>query len=255
MSTTPTYLEPPPDHSGLRTALVAGALIALVAANIYLYVQIDHVRTDMSKMHESMMTELTNLRDASSVNTASETRHIDTLKEELDNARSQARQLSSQAKAEATARAEQLAKELAAAQAKQQQALTSEISNVKQASDTANANLTAKIGDVSTDVGGVKTQLGSTQAELQKTIAQLKSVQGDLGVQSGLIATNGVSFESTRYVLQEGTITTFNPLDDHLYSCSKRGMRSRHLGQTCEIKGPKPSSSSARPPSSMGFRA
>lgn len=191
MSTTPTYLEPPPDHSGLRTALVAGALIALVAANIYLYVQIDHVRTDMSKMHESVMTELTNLRDASSVNTASQSRHIDTLKEELETARGQARQLSSQAKAEATARAEQLTKELAAAQAKQQQLLSSEISNVKQASDTASATLTAKIGDVSTDVGGVKTQLGSTQAELQKTIAQLKSVQGDLGVQSGLIATNG----------------------------------------------------------------
>jgi hypothetical protein len=191
VSTTPTYLEPPPDHSGLRTALVAGALIALVAANIYLYVQIDHVRTDMSKMHESMMTELTNLRDASSVNTASQTRHIDTLKEELETARGQARQLSSQAKAEATARAEQLTKELAAAEAKQQQALTSEISNVRQASDTANANLTAKIGDVSTDVGGVKTQLTSTQAELQKTISQLQSVKGDLGVQSGLIATNG----------------------------------------------------------------
>jgi hypothetical protein len=171
--------------------LVAGALIALVAANIYLYVQIDHVRTDMSKMHESVMTELTNLRDASSVNTASQSRHIDTLKEELETARGQARQLSSQAKAEATARAEQLTKELAAAQAKQQQLLSSEISNVKQASDTASATLTAKIGDVSTDVGGVKTQLGSTQAELQKTIAQLKSVQGDLGVQSGLIATNG----------------------------------------------------------------
>ena len=77
----------------------------------------------------------------------------------------------------------------------------------------------------------------------------------NISTQNGLIATNGVSFESTRYVLQEGTITTFNPLDDHLYSCSKRGMRSRHLGQTCEIKGPKPSSSSARPPSSMGFRA
>lgn len=191
MSPTPTYLEPPPDHSGLKTALVAGALIALVAANIYLYVQVDHVRTDMSKMHDSMMTELTNLRDASSVNTASQLRHIDTLKEELDNARNQARTLSSQAKAEATAHAEQLAKQLEAEQAKAQQRFTTEISGVKQASDAANANLTAKLGDVSTDVGGVKTQLGATQAELQKTISQLKSVQGDMGVQSGLIATNG----------------------------------------------------------------
>ena len=58
---------------------------------------------------------------------------------------------------------------------------------MKQSANAANA----KIADVSTDVGGVKTNLSATQAELQKTIAALKSTQGDLGVQSGLIATNG----------------------------------------------------------------
>jgi len=183
-------MEPPPDHSGLKTALVAGALIALVAANIYLYVQVDHVRTDVAKMNDTIATELATLRDASTVNNASQLRHIETLKQELESAREQARSLSSQAKADATAHAEQLAKQLEAEQARAQQRFSSEISGVKQASDAANANLTAKIGDVSTDVGGVKTQLGATQAELQKTISQLKSVQGDMGVQSGLIATN-----------------------------------------------------------------
>jgi phage shock protein A len=189
---------PPPDRSGLKTALIAGALIALVAANIYLFVQLDHVRTDMAKMHDSLLTEVTNLKDASSVTSASQMRHIDTLKEELENARTQARSLSSQAKAEAVARTEQLTKELAAEQAKAQQQLTSEIGNVKQAADTASQNLTAKIADVSTDVGGVKTQLTSTQSELQKTIAQLKTVQGDLGVQSGLIATNGTELAALK---------------------------------------------------------
>jgi hypothetical protein len=149
-------------------------------------------------MRESMMTELANLRDASSVNSASQSRHIDTLREELENARSQARTLSSQAKAEASAHAEQLAKQLEAEQAKAQQRLSSEITGVKQASDTAAASLTSKIGDVSTDVGTVRTQLGSTQAELQKTIAQLKTVQGDLGVQSGLIATNGTELQALK---------------------------------------------------------
>jgi hypothetical protein len=144
----------------------------------------------MAKMNESVMTELTNLRDASSVNTAAQARHIETLKAELENARTQARSLSSQAKAEATARAEQLAKQLADEQAKEAQRVNTEITGVKQAADTANASFTSKLGDVSTDVGNVRSQVTSTQAELQKTITQLKSVQGDLGVQSGLIATN-----------------------------------------------------------------
>ena len=198
MSPTHTYQDPQPDRSGLKTALVAGALIALVAANIYMYVQLDHVRTDLAKMRESLTTEMSNLRDASAVNTTAQTRHIETLKQELETARDQARSLSSQAKAEALAHAEQLAKQLAAEQSKAERQLSSDISGVKQASDAANANLTAKLTDVSTDVGGVKTQLTSTQAELEKTITQLKSVQGDLGVQSGLIATNGNELQALK---------------------------------------------------------
>ena len=190
MSSSPSFLEPPPEHSGARTALAVGAIIALIAANIYLYVQVDHIRTDMAGVRSTVAS----LRDATQVNTASQSRHIDTLKQELDSARNQAKSLSSQARAEATARAEELAKELQAEQAK----AAEEISGVKQASEAASANLTAKIGDVSTDVGSVKTQLGSTQAELQKTVAQLKSVQGDLGVQSGLIATNGQELAALR---------------------------------------------------------
>ena len=190
MSSSPSFLEPPPEHSGARTALAVGAIIALIAANIYLYVQVDHIRTDMAAVRSTVAS----LRDATQVNTASQSRHIDTLKQELDTARNQARSLSSQARADATARAEELAKELQAEQAK----AAEEISGVKQASEAASANLTAKIGDVSSDVGTVKTQLGSTQVELQKTVAQLKSVQGDLGVQSGLIATNGQELAALR---------------------------------------------------------
>lgn len=190
MSSSPSFLEPPPEHSGARTALAVGAIIALIAANIYLYVQVDHIRTDMAAVRSTVAS----LRDATQVNTASQSRHIDTLKQELDSARNQAKSLSSQARAEATARAEELAKELQAEQAK----AAEEISGVKQASEAASANLTAKIGDVSSDVGTVKTQLGSTQVELQKTVAQLKSVQGDLGVQSGLIATNGQELAALR---------------------------------------------------------
>jgi chromosome segregation ATPase len=170
---------------------VAGAIIALVAANIYLYIQIDHVRTDLATLDQSLKTGITNLRDASSVTTAAQQRHLETLKEDLEAARTslhdQARTMSAQAKAEATARAEQLARQIEAEQAKVQQQVSSEISDVKQSATATNS----KIADVSTDVGNVKTQVSATQAELQKTIADLKSVTGDLGVQSGLVATNG----------------------------------------------------------------
>jgi DNA repair exonuclease SbcCD ATPase subunit len=195
VSPTPLFTEPPqPQRSGLLTALVAGALIAMVAANIYLYVQIDHVRTDVTKVRESLMTELSNLRDASSVTTQSQMRHIETVKEDIESSRQQARAQTNQAKTEALARAEQLAKQLEAEQAKVQQQVSSEISEVKQSATTANA----KIADVSTDLSGVKSQALATDAELKKTINNLNSVKGDLGVQSGLIATNGNELAALR---------------------------------------------------------
>jgi septal ring factor EnvC (AmiA/AmiB activator) len=46
------------------------------------------------------------------------------------------------------------------------------------------------VSNVQTDVGGVKKDVVSTQKELASTEQQLHAVVGDLGVQSGLIATN-----------------------------------------------------------------
>ncbi|HUB82161.1 MAG TPA: hypothetical protein VMB03_25365 [Bryobacteraceae bacterium] len=189
---SPMYTEPQ-QRSGLSTALVAGAMIALLAAVIYLFVQMDHLQTDMAKMKEQFNNELTTQKDANSVATAAHQKRIETLKEELESTKSElsneTKQLSAQAKLEASAHADAITKQIAAeeTQLKQAQAAqAADISDVKQSANAANA----KIADVSTDVGGVKTNLSATQAELQKTISQLKSVQGDLGVQSGLVATN-----------------------------------------------------------------
>jgi hypothetical protein len=145
-------------------------------------------------MKEQFNTELTSQKQSSSVATAAHQKRIDTLKEELETTRSQlsaeTKQMSAQAKLEATAHADAITKQIAAEEAQLRQAQAAqaaEIGTVKESASAANA----KIADVSTDVGGVKTNLSATQAELQKTIAALKSTQGDLGVQSGLIATNG----------------------------------------------------------------
>jgi hypothetical protein len=200
VSPTPSFSQPPaePQRSNLFTALISGGLIALIVANVYLFVQIDHVRTEMAQNNEKLANQISNLTDASKVSTASSSRHLDTLKQELETARqqlsSQSRSLSSQAKADAEAHANQLARQIEAEQAKVQQQVSSEISEVKTAANSANT----KIGEVATDVGGVKTNLSQTQADLQKTIADLKSARGDLGVQSGLIATNANELAALR---------------------------------------------------------
>jgi hypothetical protein len=57
-------------------------------------------------------------------------------------------------------------------------------------------------------LAGVKTDAAATKAELEKTISDLKSTRGDLGVQSGLIATNGKELAALR-ALGERNYTEF----------------------------------------------
>jgi DNA repair exonuclease SbcCD ATPase subunit len=194
VSLNSSYAPPPPQRSGLAIPLLAGGVIALVAANIFLYVQIDHLRTDAKDKTDKLAAEVANLRDMSSVSKAAQERHIEALKEELATASNQARSMSSQAKVEAQAHADQLAKQLEAEEAQMQQKVAGQISDVNQSVTQANA----KIADVSTDLGGVKSQAAMTQSQLEKTIADLKSTNGDLGVQSGLIATNGRELQALK---------------------------------------------------------
>src|SRR5882724_9735275 len=106
---------PPADDSGsnLKTAVLAGAVIAMLAANVYLYMQVDVLKTEISKLRESVATEVANLRENSTATTATHRKSLDTLKSELDEARRQAAMASTRSKAEAQKYADQLAKDLA----------------------------------------------------------------------------------------------------------------------------------------------
>ena len=64
------------------------------------------------------------------------------------------------------------------------------------------AQISAVSGDIAgvkTDVGGVKTDVASTKADLEATKAKLQSTIGDLGVQSGLIATTRGDLEALKH--------------------------------------------------------
>lgn len=180
----PHYVYPPQSSGGgVKTAILFGAVIALVAANVYLFLQVDSLKKEMAQNRETLLAEVTKAREASTVTSAAAQRNIDALKDELEAARRQVATATGQAKLEAQKHAEELAARLAQQQKAAEAQLRGQITQVEQAATT-------KIGEVSTEVGSVKTELSSTKSELEKTISQLKSVAGDLGVQSGLIATN-----------------------------------------------------------------
>jgi hypothetical protein len=61
------------------------------------------------------------------------------------------------------------------------------------------SQVNGEVANVKTDVGGVKTDVASTKADLAATQAKLQSTIGDLGVQSGLIATTRGDLEVLKH--------------------------------------------------------
>jgi hypothetical protein len=182
----PPQYPPPGGNPSQKFAILFGAVIALLAANLYLYFQIDNVRQDMTKMREGIVRDVSSLRESSAVTAQAQRRTVESLRDQLDVAQRQASMAAGQAKIDATRKAEELAARLSSEQEKQKQLVAQEFSNVK----TAAAATDTRLSEVKTEVAGVNTKVDSTKSELDKTIADLSSTRGDLGVQSGLIATN-----------------------------------------------------------------
>jgi hypothetical protein len=86
---------------------------------------------------------------------------------------------------------------------KRQQADASRLEKEQVAAQAASqkqiGEVSGEVSNVKTDVGGVKTDVAQTKVQLEGDEARLRSMTGDLGVQSGLIATNGKELDILKH--------------------------------------------------------
>ncbi|HEY3839972.1 MAG TPA: hypothetical protein VGL72_25550 [Bryobacteraceae bacterium] len=196
MGTNPViYPQQPKSGSNLPLALAGGAVVAMLAGNIYLYTQIQDLKKENARTRDEIQTEIDKVVEASSSVGASSRRNAEHLREELDAARRQALEAANsaaqRAKQEAISNANESAKKLEAEQQQIQTKLSSDIGDVKQQANT-------KIDSVSTEVASTKTDVANTKSELEKTKEELKSVRGDLTGTNSLVATNGKELAALR---------------------------------------------------------
>lgn len=179
-----------PDQSGsLGSKILFVLVVALAVATGYLFYQTNQIRSEVAQTRDQLLDEIAKIHETSAVSTQTSRRSVESLKDEVSAARTQASQLAGQARIDAEKHAEELAAKLQKAQQEQAQRVAAVSNEVSQVRETA-ATATNRISEVSTDVTNVRTDVAATKSELEKTIANLKATQGDLGVQSGLIATN-----------------------------------------------------------------
>ena len=199
MATNPViYPQSPKSPSNLPLALAAGAIVAMLAGNIYLFVQIQDLKKESARTRDEIQSEIDKVVESTTAVGASSRKHAEQLREELDAARralaNTAHSEAQRAKLEAITNSEETAKKLESQQQQIQQKLSTDIGSVQQQASAANT----KIDSVSTEVGSVKGDVANTKTELDKTIAELKSVRGDLSGTNSLVATNGKELAALR---------------------------------------------------------
>jgi F0F1-type ATP synthase membrane subunit b/b' len=184
------YAPPPPPPApssgglGWKLGVLFGVVVALIAANVYLYMQLDKVKKDLTTANDAAQSRIDKLEEAASVSTRSNRRTVDELRDQLERARRQANLAAGQAKDEALKKVDETRAALEEAQERAKQQLTSDISKVKESADS-------QFSQVGTEVTAVRGDVASTKSELEKTVADLKRATGEIDGHSVLIATNG----------------------------------------------------------------
>ena len=189
----------------VRIAILVGITLAFMIAVGNLYWHMEHMRTEMASLRHTLVDEVSKLSAAAnSVNNRRppaavepNRKGLDSLKqeltEELSAAKRQAAAAAQHAK-DALSHADKLAEQIGQERQNQHKEVAGELGQIKQAEATASA----KIEGVTADIANIKSDVASTRYELQQTVSELKRVTGDLGVQSGYIATNGKELQALK---------------------------------------------------------
>lgn len=195
---TPTVVETSRNRHKTAIAVLAVGLAVALAGDAYLLVRSNRLTEDISRTQIGAQTQISKLNEATTTLLEQEKQRLQDLQQQIRQEVKGVSDSASVAIRRARAEAHQQGEELSGKLSEQQQQVASELSQIK---DTTNS----KFSEVSTDVDGVKanveavkTNLSSAQSDIQKTSADLKRAMGDMGVMSGLIATNSKDLETLR---------------------------------------------------------
>ena len=187
-------------HEGHKVMFgVVLALLAIaIAGDIYLMSRSNQLADQLAQTQTSTEARITKLSTAT---TALLEQRLQALNDAMDSQVKQAHDTANSALSQLRSEARKQNTQLAGKLDEQAKELAGELSQLKEAASNADTKITEVSGDVNnvkTDVNGVKSDVASTRSQVDKDNADLKRMMGDMGVMSGLIATNAKDLDALR---------------------------------------------------------
>lgn len=187
--------EPHPRSRFPFVSILLGlGLVGALAMGIWQHSSLLNLRLEMAELQKEMQV----LRQAANDADAQLLKTLDEVRAELDTTRKENVESVEKARAALRRQTDIIATRLAKRQDEQRQQLDEQLTELNKELKSTSEAATARLTDITSDVGAVRTEVATTRTELDKTISELRRTTGDLGVMSGLIATNRKELEALR---------------------------------------------------------
>jgi chromosome segregation ATPase len=178
-----------PGHFPWLAVVAAGVVIA-GGATIYQGIQTEDLRRQFAASQRDNNALRARLSDTDTELQNS----LKSLRDELAQTREEASSGAVTARNAAASHADAIAKRIAKLQEQQTQQWNDELGKVKD----ANAAASTRMDGITGDVGSVKTDMATAKNDIEATKSELQRARGDMGMMSGLIATNAKEVQMLR---------------------------------------------------------
>jgi hypothetical protein len=195
---------PSSDHKSNKAAftILGVGLAAALAGDAYLISRSNHLSEDLARTQSGAQIQIAKVNETTSSLIQQERARLDSVSQQVAQQVKGVHESAAAALKRTRAEVEKEQAELSRTLAEQNQQVATQLTGqITELKDTTSSKFTA----VSTDVDGVKqnvesvkTSVAATQADLEKTGAELHRVMGDMGVMSGLIATNSTDLDKLK---------------------------------------------------------
>jgi chromosome segregation ATPase len=177
--------------------VLGAAVIAAGGYAIYLGTQTQNLRQQFTAAQHDNAT----LRAEISDTNAELQGALKAFRDDLSQVEEDANASVTRAQSAASRHADIVASRIAKKAADQAEQLDAELGKVKESAADASTKIdgiTTDVGSVKTDVGAVQTDVATTKTELEATKSELQRARGDMGLMSGLMATNSKQIQQLR---------------------------------------------------------
>jgi hypothetical protein len=190
-------IRPESTHKTAIIVLAVG-LAAALGGDAYLVSRSNQLKDEIARTQDGTQTQISKLNEATTTLLDREKQRLDEMTQQMQQEVKGVNDSAAVAIRKARMEAQKSGQELSSKLTEQRDQIASELTKIQDSTSSKFTEVATDVDGVKANVENVKASVTSAQNDINQTSADLKRAMGDMGVMSGLIATNSKDLDSLR---------------------------------------------------------